>query len=486
MRKLILLGLVFAAQALAAFSSSYTHCKSDVLTTNACSIDTTGKDLVVVVAYENIPSPGSPVETGFGGANTWVQVQTSTSYLVWYTHPAHTGAGSISLNSGPSSGEFQVLAFSGSLTSAGPDAITTIKTSNDTLTQFITPNQSNELVLSLMGVYDSGATPTLSAGSFTQIDAFSNAGGDTLGGGSAFLIQTTVGPTSATWNAAGFTLYHSLIAFPSTVSTMTGTAISTLVVAGGGSAGTGNGGTNYPGGGAGGGLLTGTLSRTVGSYQVIVGTGASGVTGSAYGANGQDSSFEDLIAKGGGGGALYGHAGVAGGSGGGAGSSYLNGGLPTQTNRAPLTGYGNQPQSAGSNNCSGGGGAGAHNFAATTYGDYGLSSSITGSAVLYAAGGNCFGATGAAASDTGNGGVGTDVIQTSAAGGSGVVIVSYPTSAFCARGGTKSVSGANTIHTFTSVGGTTCTPSTPCTFQITATGTCAPTSGIRHSVSGGE
>jgi hypothetical protein len=50
------------------------------------------------------------------------------------------------------------------------------------------------------------------------------------------------------------------------------------------------------------------------------------------------------------------------------------------------------------------------------------------------------------AANTGDGGTGAR------AGGSGIVIVSYPTGSITATGGTITTSGGNTIHTFTSSG----------------------------------
>ena len=55
-----------------------------------------------------------------------------------------------------------------------------------------------------------------------------------------------------------------------------------------------------------------------------------------------------------------------------------------------------------------------------------------------------------AVSTGGGGGANTD--GASGAGGSGVVIVSYPTGSVSATGGTITTSGGNTIHTFTSNG----------------------------------
>jgi hypothetical protein len=60
---------------------------------------------------------------------------------------------------------------------------------------------------------------------------------------------------------------------------------------------------------------------------------------------------------------------------------------------------------------------------------------------------------GAANTGGGGGGGGWDSVPVNgAAGGSGVVIIAYPTGSMTATGGTITTSGGNTIHTFTSDG----------------------------------
>jgi hypothetical protein len=110
--------------------------------------------------------------------------------------------------------------------------------------------------------------------------------------------------------------------------------------------------------------------------------------------------------------------------------------------------------------------AGAHGSgnSGKTPGGAGLSSSISGFLVTYATGGTGgegWGATSAGevgAANRGNGGGGGGwAFWPAGAGGSGIVILSYPTGTLTATGGTITTSGGNTIHTFTSSG----------TFQIT-------------------
>ena len=191
----------------------------------------------------------------------------------------------------------------------------------------------------------------------------------------------------------------------------------------------GGGGGGYWGGGGAGGFRTGTLSVTPGnSYTVTVGAG-----GASQGLNGSDSVFSSITSIGGGGGPNGAGNGAAGGSGGGGGSSNGLGGAGTAgqgfaggrgyTDGATFTsgGGGGGAGGAGSNGGNGGpGGAGGP----------GVSSSISGSAVIYAGGGGGYGdvhgpgPNGAGGGSTPNRGGGGS--SSSTAGGSGVVILSYP------------------------------------------------------------
>lgn len=254
-----------------------------------------------------------------------------------------------------------------------------------------------------------------------------------------------------------------------------------LLVVGGG----GGGGVNSGGGGGGGGYLEGTMTLAAGaSIPVVIGNGGVGGTASAVGDSGGASSFGSAIAQGGGGGATS--VAIAGGSGGGAGANgAATGGAATQGNSAGLTGYG----FAGGASATGpgfpsGGGGGAGSVGTDGVGTVagnggnGRASSISGGSVTYAGGGG--GSTyGVGTQGTGNGGGtngGYDVPSADAAsntgagaggvgnpsgsgslkagnGGSGVVIVSYPTPALDnGMGGIITHVGGNTIHTFNSSG----------------------------------
>jgi len=220
-----------------------------------------------------------------------------------------------------------------------------------------------------------------------------------------------------------------------------------LVVGGGGGAGA----TYSSGGGGGGGVVTGLLPVTTGtSYTVTVGGGGAAST------VGQNSVIGSVIAVGGGSGGngQTGVPGGAGGSGGGAGSqgtgvSAGGQGAFGQGN----TGGGGSP-GPGVYGAGGGAGAGTAGITGTTTypggGGAGIASAISGTVTAYGGGGGAgsyfagggfdvaggvggggtgkYNASGiAGTANTGGGGGGTGLNSGSgAAGGSGIVIISYP------------------------------------------------------------
>jgi hypothetical protein len=238
--------------------------------------------------------------------------------------------------------------------------------------------------------------------------------------------------------------------------------IQLLLVAGGGSGGTSTGGSGGGGGGgAGGALYNAAYSIGAGTYPVVVGAGGAAVSAaSTIGNMGQNSQFNDLVAFGGGGGGASNGRSFMGGSGGGGG--YL--GYTLQTGSPGVGGQGNNGGSTLSNN-NGGGGGGAGGAGGNTNsggpsgtggtGGPGLAYSISGASVTYARGGDGGAPPGGfynGAANTGNGGSGVYATAPSGAGGSGVVIIAYPTGTLTATGGSITTSGGFTIHRFTSSG----------------------------------
>ena len=210
-----------------------------------------------------------------------------------------------------------------------------------------------------------------------------------------------------------------------------------LIVAGGG--GGAYAASSVSGGGGAGGMLSGLATVTATNYTITVGSGGSGATASTNPTSGGNSSAFSVTATGGGRGPTSTNLnGGAGGSGGGArGIS----GQGNGTGGSGTAGQGNNGGNASSasspiafSSAAGGGGAGgaAANSNSTntaTVGGIGLASTITGSAVTYATGGDGRASSGggvSGAANTGNGG-GGGVGVNGGAGGSGVVIIRYRT-----------------------------------------------------------
>lgn len=270
--------------------------------------------------------------------------------------------------------------------------------------------------------------------------------------------------------------------------------VEVLVVAGGGSGGTGGGG-----GGAGGLVYNPKYAVTPGSaITVSVGGGGSPVsTWGAAGNLGQNSVFGNITAIGGGAG-LH-RAGLSSSGTGGSGGGDAGGSGVTLSNATAGQGFpgGNSPKNGTTLEEPGGGGGGAggagENAKTPTASDGptvqateagaggpGKAFDISGTYTFYAGGGggsnrNGVGKPGgvggggaggaspvAGTNGTGGGGGGTGYSGysgggTSAAGGSGIVIVRYP-GPRKAIGGTVSFVNGYTIHTYNSVGSFTFTP----------------------------
>jgi hypothetical protein len=265
-----------------------------------------------------------------------------------------------------------------------------------------------------------------------------------------------------------------------------------LQVAGGGGGGSGDFGSIGGAGGGAGGYLTGTTTLDLTqSYTVVVGAGGAGGVYSGAGVSGvqgSNSQFGVLTASVGGGFGAYGTAGATGGNGGsGGGGTFGNGGGTATSGQGSNGGTGSSTLDC--RGSGGGGGASAVGANGTSAGGgnggNGTASSITGSSVTYAGGGGGGalyrgggftvptvatggtgggGSSGAGTGGNGNpgtanlGGGGGGPVSINAGtfdrggnGGSGVVIISYP-SPQKFGGGIVTTDGTNTIHTFQTSG----------------------------------
>jgi hypothetical protein len=252
-----------------------------------------------------------------------------------------------------------------------------------------------------------------------------------------------------------------------------------LVVAGGG-----GGGDRHGGGGGGGGFRAGSTIIPVGIVTTAT-VGAGGVAGNyeligltpaGVGGRGVDSVFFTINSYGGGGGGTYDGmpTGTFGSGGGGGGTGSMAG-------SAGSAGQGNSGGNGSSSSPAGGGGGGANAAGTTASGNAGggggggTSSSIGGASTYYAGGG---GGSGGALNAGGSGGLGggghgsyseenisagvensgggggasrgisASLAEQGRPGGSGIIVIRYPTLSAAGVGGTVTTTGTYTVHTF--------------------------------------
>ena len=255
-------------------------------------------------------------------------------------------------------------------------------------------------------------------------------GGDGGSGGSGIVVvRYQIASLTATAKAtgglisfaSGKTIHQFLSSGTFTVTSPTLTSVDYLVVAGGGGGANPSQGENRIAGSGAGGMLTGSaFPVSPGPYTITIGNGGAGNGPTSN--NGGPSSFGPTITATGGGGAGVDDpaptgSGAPGGSGGGA--WYLNpggSGIPGQ-------GFAGSPGFSSPEY--GGGGGGAGGVGIRRFGGPGAPSSISGTSVTYAAGGESNNypsadRTANGTTNTGGGGSGRG------SGGAGIVIIAYP------------------------------------------------------------
>lgn len=271
--------------------------------------------------------------------------------------------------------------------------------------------------------------------------------------------QTTEGNETITLTSMGQTISATI-----NDTSKTPQSIQYLIVAGGGGGGATGGGSGGGGGGAGG-LLTSTQVLTQGTALTI--TVGSGGSPSSQGGNSSivGTGISQTAIGGGYGGSGNGATGGTGGSGGGGSAVAGSGGSGTAGQGYRGGNVGSLSQ--GDNGSAGGGGAGGAGSDASwtntgSGGGPGVASSITGSSVTYARGGdggngsywnNGVGTSGAA--NTGNGGRGGGNGNSGGYGGSGIVVLRVLTSGYSATytgSPTITTDGSYTVIKFTGSG----------------------------------
>ena len=451
-----------------------------IVDVSSATAPTIGQILTAVdsthATWQTAASGGGAVSSVFGRTGTvtaatndytWAQVDKTTSSLADITTKSHTALSDVGNNNHATIDTF--IASKG-----GVSGLASLNASSlvvqDPANATVTPTANKIPKADGAGKLDGWITPTAPGGADTQVQ-FKN--GNAFAGDGQFAFnpttkQLSVGVVGCAGDitaeggnfvvADGYKIHTFLASGTFVVTAGTGN-IEYLLVGGGG------GGGNIGGGGGGGGLRESlSYNITPGSYSVIVGTGGDGTAAyNVAGANGGDTSFNGIIATGGGGGGSYGNPtgvnGNNGGSGGGGGCSESSGipagGDGNTPATVPLQGYnGGAGFIRGEFDYAAGGGGGATQVGGVATsgvggkGGDGKISSISGTNRAYAGGGgggaeNTGGVAGQGGggtggcylptpiaptlgeANTGGGGGGSRGGGGGAKGGSGIVIIRY-------------------------------------------------------------
>lgn len=366
----------------------------------------------VQVVVNNVPQKPSDAYTVSSNTITFTSAPSSgtNNIYVYYTSP-------ITQVIAPGQGTVGLTA----LTATGTASSSTfLRGDNSWQTVSVTPTAVSDQDNTSTGYFD------LPAGTTAQRPASPTVG--------MVRYNTTISQYEA-YQSTGWAVIYAYTSYPA----------SYLIVAGGGGGGGAQNTVNNSGSGGAGGLLQGTTTLSVGTtYSFVVGGGGAGGAGGSptNGTQGTNSTGLSLTAIGGG----YGSGNSNGGNGGSGGGG---GGVGSATSGGTATSGQGNAGSGGPGNFNPGAGGGAGGAASGSTAGVGLSVSITGSAVTYAAGNT------AVSANTGNGGASAGGNNAGGTGSSGVVILAVPTINYTGTttgSPTVTTSGANTILKFTSSG----------------------------------
>ncbi len=442
--------------------SNYVYVSNNVNNTIAMFSRDTSTGALTALATPTINGVGLVSGLKISPDGTSMYVTTNTNGILMYERNISTGL---------------LTAFTPATISAGTGPYR-VAISPDGAFVYVANNTSNNVSMYRRGGFEAGTnSSTVVTGSGI--------------GASVALIPNSLATGGATTTSGAY-MIHTFTSTSTTSSFIPSQTISNLdylIVGGGGAGGGASAGTYSSAGGGGGGMATGTISSlSSGTYTITVGAGGLGVVNGSgnRGATSSISGPSTLIeAPGGGGGGGTNMAGGNGASGGG--SSGTNATYGVAYTLTPMQGRnGGAGNSTTCSNGGGGGGAGGVGAAGaclvwvnTTTGGYGgpgLSSSISGSAMFYSAGGGGMssssgysggssiggGRNGVQATNytgAGGGGLGGASAIAGGYGGSGIVIVRYPSytsgvfsSAVINLGGKSGFSGKNLNFTSVTTG----------------------------------
>jgi hypothetical protein len=191
--------------------------------TTGSSIDTSGADLIILVAtyFASQSTVSDSKSNSYTGLTAYTNSGAGTQ--IFYVQAPTVGSGHTFTLAGSSNfPAIAVAAFSGSVASpfdTGNDAGAGSASSATQQPGSITPSESDELVICSMTTFlTGGAVPSIDGG-FTATAALNSVGGQGVGVGLAYLIQTSAAAANPTWtlNAAS-TIVASIASFKDTPS----------------------------------------------------------------------------------------------------------------------------------------------------------------------------------------------------------------------------------------------------------------------------
>lgn len=177
------------------------------------SIDTTGASFLVLnVAWYD---PGTAPTISDSKSNTWSaltkQTSTGSSRLYYCASPSVGSGHTFSANGTGSYPSIQVLAFSGSHGTPFDQQNGAASAGATLATGSITPSEDNELVIAGLVHGDNlGGAVSIDGGFTAYKNAFSS--GNNMGGGIAYLIQTTATAANPSWSVTTSTQLAATIA----------------------------------------------------------------------------------------------------------------------------------------------------------------------------------------------------------------------------------------------------------------------------------
>ena len=171
------------------------------------TLNTSGANFLVALV-SIFGTSTTPVDSVGGLGNSWTALTTygtTENYTIWYCqNPAHTGAGHTFSNAGAYAG-FQVMAFSGMLTSGVFDVETgnTSGAGASISPGLLTPTSGHRLVVVGLGGYSQTGAVTNSDGTFTLANKIDYAVGANMAAAAWYAIQTTGTATNPTLGTTG-------------------------------------------------------------------------------------------------------------------------------------------------------------------------------------------------------------------------------------------------------------------------------------------